>query len=370
MTATARPDFYARITADIVAQLEAGVRPWHQPWNAAHAAGGISRPLRNTGQPYQGVNVLVLWLTAFQKGYACPIWLTFNQAKEAGGFVKKGEKGATVVYANSFEKTETDAQTGEETTERIPFLKAYTVFNAEQVDGLPGQYYALARPPQNLAERLDHAERFFAATRADTRHGGNKAFYSPSSDVIQLPPFESFESRETYYATRAHESVHWTKHETRLSRSFDSKRFGDDGYAVEELVAELGAAFLCADLGLTPQVMPEHAAYLDAWLKVLKADKRAIFTAASHASKAAEYLHGLQPEPASAADDPPRPPEATAAYERLAAAMDRHDFVTAREEAEALGRCIRDHGTYPAGHAKAAVDNFLTAAIVRSVYPD
>lgn len=297
-TSTNRPDVYARITADIVAQLEAGARPWHQPWNAAHAAGGISRPLRNNGQPYQGVNVLVLWLTAFQRGYACPLWLTFNQAKEAGGFVKKGEKGTTVVYANTFEKTETDAATGEETTERIPFLKAYTVFNAEQVEGLPGHYYALAKEPKNLAERIEQAEAFFAAAGADTRHGGNKAFYSPSLDYIQLPPFESFENRETYYATRAHESIHWTKHETRLNRMFDSKRFGDDGYAVEELVAELGAAFLCADLGITPEVMPEHASYLSAWLKVLKADKRAIFTAASHASKAAEFLHLCQPRAA------------------------------------------------------------------------
>jgi antirestriction protein ArdC len=295
MTAqTTRPDVYTRITADIVAQLEAGARPWHQPWNAKHAAGGITRPLRNNGQPYQGVNILVLWLTAFQRGFACPIWLTFNQAKELGGFVKKGEHGATVVYANSFEKTGTDADTGEETTERIPFLKAYTVFNAEQVEGLPGHYYALAQTKPNLAERLDHAETFFTSTRFDTRHGGNRAFYSPSLDYIQLPPFESFENRESYYSTRAHESIHATRHETRLNRSFDSKRFGDDGYAVEELVAELGAAFLCADLGITPEVMPEHASYLNAWLKVLKADKRAIFTAASHASKAAEYLHGFQ----------------------------------------------------------------------------
>jgi len=298
MTATTRDDVYTRITADIVAQLEAGNRPWHQPWNAAHAAGSITRPLRNTGQPYQGVNVLVLWLTAFKKCYACPIWLTFNQAKEAGGFVRKGEKGTTVVYANTFERKDKDAETGEETTERIPFLKAYTVFNAEQVEGLPGHYYARAELPQNLAERLDAAEAFFAATKADTRHGGNQAFYAPAADYIQLPPYDGFKSRESYYATRAHESIHWTKHASRLNRSFDSKRFGDDGYAVEELVAELGAAFVCADLGITPEVMPDHAAYLASWLKVLKADKRAIFTAASHASRAAEYLHGLQPRPA------------------------------------------------------------------------
>ena len=229
------------------------------------------------------------------KGYCCPIWLTFNQAKVAGGFVKKGEKGTTVVYASTFEKTDTDADSGKETTEKIPFLKAYTVFNAEQVEGLPGHYYARAEAPKNLADRLAHAERFFAATKIDTRHGGDKAFYSPGADFIQLPPYDSFQNREIYYATRAHESIHWTKHEKRLHRSFESKRFGDNGYAVEELVAELGAAFLCADLGVTPEVMPEHASYLAAWLKVLKADKRAIFTAASHASKAAEYLHQLQP---------------------------------------------------------------------------
>lgn len=300
---TQREDLYSSITDTIVAQLEAGCRPWHQPWNAAHAAGGISRPLRHTGQPYNGVNVLVLWLTAFEKGYTCPLWPTFQQAKELGGFVKKGEKGTRVVYANTFEKKAKDQETGEETTERIPFLKAYTVFNAaEQTEGLPGHYYARAEAPRNLADRLEHAEAFFSNTQADTRHGGNKAFYRPSEDFIQLPPYDSFANRETYYATRAHETVHWTRAERRLNRAFDSKRFGDDGYAMEELCAELGAAFLCADLGITPEVMPEHVSYLDAWLKVLKADKKAIFTAASHASKAAEYLQGLQPNAAPEAE--------------------------------------------------------------------
>jgi antirestriction protein ArdC len=292
---TRREDLYTTITGTIVAQLEAGVRPWHQPWNAAHAAGGISRPLRCTGQPYNGVNVLVLWLTAFEKGYTCPLWLTFNQVKELGGFVKKGEHGARVVYASTFEKTERDQETGEETTERIPFLKSYTVFNGEQTEELPSHYYARAETPRHLDERLECAEVFFENAGAYTRHEGNRAFYSPSADFIQLPPYDSFENRESYYATRAHESVHWTGHEKRLNRSFDSKRFGDDGYAMEELCAELGAAFLCADLGITPEVMPEHASYLGAWLKVLKADTKAIFTAASHASKAVDYLHGLQP---------------------------------------------------------------------------
>jgi len=304
MTTTTRPDLYADITNRIVSQLEQGVRPWHQPWNAKHKAGNISRPLRNTGQPYQGVNVLVLWLTAYERSYTCPIWMTFQQAKVMNAFVKKGEKGTAVVYANTFEKTETDKATGEEHTAKIPFLKSYTVFNAEQIEGLPGHYTALAEGQKNLSERLDFAEEFFTNTEAETRHGGNRAFYSPSQDFIQLPPFESFENRESYYSTRAHESIHWTKHERRLNRSFDSKRFGDDGYAIEELVAELGAAFLSADLGIAPEVMPEHASYLEAWLKVLKADKKAIFTAASHASRAVEYLHQFQPVTASTIETP------------------------------------------------------------------
>ena len=298
MTATAtRIDHYTRITADIVRQLETGVRPWYQPWKMQHAAGGISRPLRYTGEPYHGINVVVLWLTAFEKQYVSPLWVTFQQAKELGRFVKKGEKGTGIVYANSFEKKETDQATGEEKTERIPFLKSYTVFNAEQVEGLPEKYYATVENPLSLSERLDLAEQFFARTQADIRHGGNRAYYRPSEDFVQMPPFESFTSRDSYYSTLAHECTHWTKHERRLNRSFESKRFGDDGYAVEELVAELGAAFVCADLGITPDVMPEHASYLAAWLKVLKADSKAIFTAAAHAERAAEYLHGFSPQP-------------------------------------------------------------------------
>jgi len=288
MATTTRTDLYADITNRIVEQLENGVRPWHQPWNAKHKAGSISRPLRNTGQPYQGVNVLVLWLTSFERGYSCPIWMTFQQAKAMNAFVKKSEKGTTVVYANTFEKKETDTATGEEHVEKIPFLKSYIVFNAEQIEGLPGHYTAMAEGVKNLSERLAHAEEFFRNTEADIRFGGSRAYYSPSGDYIQMPPYENFDNRTTFYSTLSHEGCHWTKHERRLNRSFEAKRFGDEGYAVEELVAELGAAYLCADLGIVPEVMPEHAAYLACWLKVLKSDKRALFIAASHASRAVE----------------------------------------------------------------------------------
>lgn len=292
-----RTDLYARVTNAIIADLENGVRPWLRPWSAAHAAGPITRPLRAGGRPYTGINVLTLWESAVTHNFTSPVWMTFKQAKGLNASVRRGSKGSLVVYADRVTRTER-AEDGEERERDVYFMKGYTVFNAEQVEGLPGHYYAPAEAPKNLTDRLDRAEAFFAATGADTRRGGARAFYSPSLDVIQLPPYATFESRESYYATRAHESVHWTGHAKRLARSFDSKRFGDDGYAVEELVAELGAAFLAADLGLTPEVQPEHASYLAAWLKVLKADTKAIFTAASHASKAAEFLHGLQPKPA------------------------------------------------------------------------
>ena len=175
----------------------------------------------------------------------------------------------------------------------------YTVFNVEQIEGLPSPYYQLAEPVLDPVQRIQHAEAFFAATGANIRHGGNQAYYAIGSDHIQLPPFESFQDAESYYATLAHETTHWTRHPNRLDRSFGRKRYGDEGYAQEELVAELGSAFLSADLGITPEVRDDHAAYIDSWLEVLKKDKRAIFSAAAHAQRAADFLHGFQLEPTS-----------------------------------------------------------------------
>jgi antirestriction protein ArdC len=152
----------------------------------------------------------------------------------------------------------------------------------------------VAEPVLDRVQRIAHAEAFFAATKADIRHGGDRAYYNVSGDFVQMPPFEAFRDPENYYATLAHECTHWTRHEKRLERDFGRKRFGDEGYAMEELVAELGSAFLSADLELTPEVRDDHAAYIDNWLEVLKRDKRAVFTAASHAQKAADFLHGLQ----------------------------------------------------------------------------
>lgn len=294
MTATARVDVYDRVTADIVQQLERGVRPWFQPWNAENAAGRICRPLRHNGQKYNGINILVLWASAEVQGFACPFWLTFQQARDLGGFVKKGQKGTRVVYANSFKKTETD-DAGQEVEREISFLKEYCVFNAEQCEDLPKHFYHQAEPCKEPMERIERADRFFANTKADIRSGGLRAYYALDGDYVQMPPFESFRDSESHAATLAHELCHWSRHPSRLSRDFGRKRFGDRGYAMEELVAELGSAFLCADLAITPEVRPDHAAYIASWLEVLKNDKRAIFTAASYASKAVDFLHGLQP---------------------------------------------------------------------------
>jgi len=290
-----RPDVYSRITDKIIADLEQGTRTWMRPWNAEHAAGRITRPLRHNGIPYKGINVVMLWSASVMKGFACPLWLTFRQAQELGGNVRKGAHGELVVYADRITRTETDAK-GEEVERAIPFLKGYTVFNAEQCEGLPAHYYAKAEPPAlSPLQRIEAADRFFAATGADIRHGGTRAYYAPGPDYVQMPPFETFRDAESHAATLAHELTHWTKHDKRLARDFGRVKWGDEGYAKEELVAELGAAFLCADLGITPEVRDDHAAYIASWLQVLKNDKRFVFSAASHAQRAADYLHSLQP---------------------------------------------------------------------------
>jgi antirestriction protein ArdC len=297
-----RTDVYQKITDKIVAELEQGVRPWLKPWNAERAAGRIVRPLRANGIPYQGINVLMLWSEAIEKGYGSPMWMTFKQALDLKANVRKGEHGSLVVYADKITRTETDRETGEEAERAIPFMKGYTVFNVEQIEGLPEHYHAKPAPRTETVQRIERAESFFAASGAEVRHGGNMAFYAISHDRVQMPPIEAFRDAESYYATLAHEMTHWTRHPSRLDRDFGRKRFGDEGYAMEELVAELGSAFLSADLELTPEVRDDHAAYIASWIKVLKDDKRAIFTAASHAQRAADFLNGFQkPAEASAA---------------------------------------------------------------------
>ena len=293
-TTIAKTDVYTRVTDRIIANLEAGTRPWLKPWSVPKNGNVASLPLRSNGTPYRGINVLLLWGEAIDKGFTSTTWITYKQAVERGAHVRKGVHGSTVVYPDRATTTETNDK-GEEVERGFAFLKAYTVFNVEQVEGLPASFYAKPAPrdESHTVETIAAAEDFFARTGATFRHGGNRAFYTTVGDFIQLPPVQAFRDAESYTATKAQELIHWTGHESRTARQF-GKRFGDKAYAFEELVAELGSAFLSAQLGVTPEPREDHAAYLASWLKVLKDDKRAIFSAAAHAQRAADFLQSLQ----------------------------------------------------------------------------
>jgi len=285
-----RANLYDEVTARIVAELEAGRLPWVQPWGSAAAAGlGPSLPRNaSTARPYSGVNILILWGAVIEHGFPSQGWLTFKQAIDAGGGVRKGERGTTVVYADRFtpEAEKAKARATGADAKAIPFLKRFTVFNLAQCEGLrPG----LADDPPPLPEReiVPVAEEVIAASGVDFIVRGDKAFYVPSLDVVQMPPQPAFFEQINYYRTCLHELTHATGHPSRLGRSL-ANAFGSKDYAREELVAEMGSAFLCASLGIVPTV--RHADYLASWLEVLREDNRAIFRAASAASKAADWL--------------------------------------------------------------------------------
>jgi antirestriction protein ArdC len=280
-------DIYRKITDQIIASLESGARPWAQPWQNSGET-RIMRPLRSNGQAYGGINTLMLWAAAHNHGFNNPNWMTVRQANALGGHVMKGEHSTPVVYASEFTKTET--KDGEVIERQIPFLRAYNVFNVQQIEGLPAEYYDPAPSRLSPDERIQNAEEFFASTGADIRHGGNRAFYALNDDYIRMPDFGAFKDPESYYATLAHEITHWTRHPSRLARDFGREKFGDEGYSKEEIVAELGSAFLCSELDLTPELREENAAYIDHWIKAMKADKHFIFQAAGHAQKAADFV--------------------------------------------------------------------------------
>ncbi|MBV9510540.1 MAG: DUF1738 domain-containing protein [Caulobacteraceae bacterium] len=294
-----RGSLYQEVTDAIIAQLEAGRAPWVQPWDAAAARPGLPRNAA-TGRDYSGVNVLILWGAVIAQGYPSQGWLTFRQALKVGGCVRKGERGTPVVFADRFIPKAEIARAARDGGEpgAVPFLKRFTVFNLAQCEGLDG----LAAEPAPLPEReiIPHAEALIAATGADVRVGGGEAFYAPSADFIQVPPQPAFREQINYYRTCFHELSHWTGHPSRLSRDQSGARRSHP-YAREELVAEMGAAFVCASLGVVPTV--RHADYLAGWLALLREDNRAIFRAASQASKAADFLSafGPRPEPAAAA---------------------------------------------------------------------
>ena len=284
-----RFDIHQHITDQIVAAIEAGAGDFRLPWH--RSAGNIMRPVNiSSKKAYRGVNILTLWATADEKGYASGTWGTYKQWAEAGAQVKKGEKAAYIVFYKEFA---VEGDEGSDEAETRLMARATPVFAAEQVDGyvIP----ALPETSGTLVEPIEKAEAFIAATGANIVHGGSRACYVPLTDNIHMPPRDMFfdtatsTAAEAYYSTKLHELTHWTGKETRCNRQM-GKRFGDDAYAMEELVAELGAAFLCADLGITDAPRADHAQYLDNWLRVLKADKKAIFTAASKASQAVAFL--------------------------------------------------------------------------------
>ena len=290
---TERFDIHQHITDRIIAAIERGAGEFRLPWH--RPAGNIMRPVNVASKKsYRGVNVLALWATAEEKAYTSGIWGTYRQWLEAGAQVRNGEKSAYVVFYKEI-TVEADGGNSEETDTRL-FARATPVFAAEQVDGWAPP---MIDAPATVITPIDQAEAFVTATGAAITHGGSRAFYRPSTDSIQLPPREAFigtatsSPAETYYSTLLHELSHWTGHETRCNRQL-GKRFGDDAYAIEELVAELGAAFLCADLRITDEPRADHAQYLEHWLKVMKSDSKAIFTAASKASEAVTFLAALQ----------------------------------------------------------------------------
>lgn len=295
MNMTQQNDVYTRITQKIIADLEKGELTWRKPWSDANLAGNVMRPLRCNDIPYTGINTIMLWATTAEKGFSSPYWMTFKQASEMKAHVRKGEKGSLVVYANKIEREEPEPD-GTTSIQKIPFLKQYIVFNACQIEGLPEAFYKAPEPVVvNQEQRIEAMEQFFAHTKAQVFTGAKAAYYI-MQDRIEMPLFECFNNAASYYATFAHELTHWTRHPRRLDRDFNRKKWGDEGYAKEELVAELGACFLGADLGFEPALKDDHAAYIQSWLQVLKNDKRFIVQAASFAQKAVEFVKAMQPE--------------------------------------------------------------------------
>jgi antirestriction protein ArdC len=288
---TERIDLYQQVTDSIIAELELGLKPWKRPWKTS----GPGFPLRHNGQPYRGINTLVLWMAMATKGYASPYWMTYRQAQELGGQVRKGEKATAVTYSDTIRRKE-EKPDGREEERNIWFLKSYSVFNAGQIDGLPERYHPAHEPGAAApVERIEHAEAFFRNTGADIRPGGQRAFYSANLDYIRMPSIESFIYPEAYYATLAHEMGHWTGHPSRLSRETLTKRHSDEARAVEEILAELTAAFTCASLGIDHDLKEDSTAYIGSWLTVLASDKKFIFVAAAHAQRACDFLWTFQP---------------------------------------------------------------------------
>ena len=275
-----------RVTGAIAEALKRGVRPWTRPWSAD---GAISLPRRANGVPYKGVNTVALWAAALERGFASSYWLTFKQAQTLEASVRQGERGAYVVYYGDRPVREADPDHAEPPP-RQRLLRGYTVFCADQIEGLPAPFHATATELAPLSEReaalLADVERI----PAKVQHGGDRAYYAPVSDQIHLPPRQAFSNFGAYLITRLHESAHWTRAPSRLDRDFGQTRFGDAGYALEELVAELAAAMLGATLQAPGDHIEDHAGYIASWLEVLEQQPSAFLAAAGRAQQACDYL--------------------------------------------------------------------------------
>lgn len=283
---TEKVDIYSEITNQIVEAIEAGADNYQMPWHV-NGSDSVLPVNASTHRPYRGVNIMMLWAVAGKKEYATSLWATYQQWRELGAQVRKGEKSTSVVFWKFLD--EEDEREASEANQRSHhngvMARAYHVFNAAQVDGY--DMPALPRLPET--ERIERAEQFFNSIKADIREGGSRAFYAPADDYIQMPPFAVFKKAEFRYSVLAHEVTHWSGATTRLNRNL-APRFQKEAYAAEELIAELGSAFVCAELELETEPRRDHAPYIQSWLKVLRNDRRAIFTAATQAQQAVDWL--------------------------------------------------------------------------------
>ena len=299
-------DIYQEVTNRMLDMMADGdLGKWTASWNRTTSRG---LPVKHDMKPYRGVNVIMLWSAQQELGYTSNVWMTYRQAESYGGNVKKGEKSqARSILFKPFEKG-VKQDDGTDKVSKFLMIRDYAVFNCDQIENLPARFYATNVPLTEFVngdERIDHADEFFGNLGMDLHHGGDRAFYRPSTDEVHMPEFSEFKSSRDYYATLAHESTHWTGGDKRLKRIRNTARFGDEAYAFEELIAEIGAAFTMATLGLSPTDEPrkDHVQYLKTWIKVLKNDKKAIFTAASAASNAIDFM--LKQQPAEAVEDEP-----------------------------------------------------------------
>lgn len=289
---TKTAEVMATVVDGLIAEIEAGAGTWSMPWSKLGKSGLPNNPVSKI--VYQGGNIISLWLAAEAKGYPTAQWATYNQWESVKAQVRKNEKG-TYAFKWVTKPAEKD-EAGNIVKKATGFYSVFSLFNIAQVDNAPA---TLTPEPLSPVERIEVADRWFGALPAEVRYGGDRAFYSTNGDYIQVPEWDQFKSPLHGYATLAHELGHWTGHKDRLNREF-GKRFGDDAYAAEELVAELSAAFTCATIGIDTVERLDHAAYLTNWCSMLKADPGKLWTVASKASAATEFLAAFVAEAVAA----------------------------------------------------------------------